>query len=150
MKCLETMRRLEINMVYIRRDKKKMKRDGEVEKEATYLSIAHNVRERAGTGSRTKPIVLASLGPEEQISSQMASSIVKAFERYAAKRLGQTPSKDKVEKLAVETRATPRIADPGVKRTGNTSQGFGALENAWYRRCPQGFREKTHQNRVAT
>lgn len=86
-------------MVYIRRDTKrgkgKPKGNGRLEKETTYLSIAHNVREQAASGSRTKPVVLANLGPEDVISGEMASSIARAFERYAAKRLGQAPAKAK-------------------------------------------------------
>lgn len=46
--------------VYIRRDTKKGK--GRGKKGTTYLSIAHNVREEAGDGTRAKPVVFANLG----------------------------------------------------------------------------------------
>jgi hypothetical protein len=95
--------------VFIRRDTKKSgakdKSNGRAKKGTTYLSIAHNVREETEEGSRTKPIVFANLGPEDEITGEMASSMVKAFERYAAKRLGEKPSKASVVRVAAETRA---------------------------------------------
>lgn len=99
--------------MYIRRDtkqsKSKPKGNGRVQKGTTYLSIAHSVKEDSPKGRRTKPVVLANLGPEDEISGEMASSIARAFERYAAKRLGQAPTKAKVEQLAAETRVTSPV-----------------------------------------
>lgn len=114
-------------MVYIRRDTKKAKGkprgNGTLPEETTYLSIAHNVREQTPSGSRTKPVVLASLGSEEQISGEMASSIARAFERYAAKRLGEAPTKANVEKLAAET----RLASPAVRILASKDLGMRLL-----------------------
>lgn len=102
--------------MHVRRDTKKSKGKGRAKKETTYLSIAHNVREQTPTGSRSKPIVFANLGPEDDISAEMASSIAKAFERYAAKRLaaeakkkGGKPAKDALVKVAAETRVTAPV-----------------------------------------
>ena len=108
-------------MVYIRRDEKKGKgKDKARGQEKAYLSIAHNVREKTAKGSRTKPVVLANLGPEDEISGELASSISKAFERYAAKRLGKAPTKAKVEKLAAET----RVVSPAVRILASKDLGM--------------------------
>lgn len=97
-------------MVFIRRDPKKSESKGKGGGAGkAYLSIAHNVREKTAKGSRSKPVVLATLGPEDEISGELASSISKAFERYAAKRLGTAPSKAKLEHLAAETRLTSPV-----------------------------------------
>ena len=113
-------------MVYVRRDTKKDASKGKGKARATgktYLSIAHNVREETDTGSRTKPVVLANLGPEEAISGEMASSIARAFERYAAKRLGQSPPTQKLEALAAETRA----ASPAFRILASKELGMRLL-----------------------
>lgn len=93
--------------VYIRKDKKKAKGSGkDGGKETTYLSIAHNVREASAKGKRAKPIVFANLGSEDEVTGEMARSLAGAFERYAAKRLGEKPTKVAREEVAMETRAT--------------------------------------------
>lgn len=125
--------------MYVRRDKKKAKsRSGKV-KETTYLSIAHNVVEDTPKGKRAKPVVFANLGPEDDISSEMASSIARAFERYAAKRLaeeskkkGQTSSSAKraaVAKVAAETRMT----SPAIRLLASKQLGMRLLASAPWR-----------------
>lgn len=117
--------------MYIRRDTKKSgaKGKGRAKKGTTYLSIAHNVREQTTGGSRTKPIVFANLGPEDAISGEVASSIAKAFERYAAKRLGEKPSKGQVANLATET----RLASPAVRILASKELGMRLLLSApWH------------------
>jgi hypothetical protein len=114
-------------LLYIRRDTKKSGAKGKgksaAKKGTTYLSIAHNVKEDSPKGKRTKPIVFANLGPEDEISGEMASSIAKAFERYAAKRLGEKPSKGQVAKVAAETRS----ASPAVRILASKELGMRML-----------------------
>lgn len=116
--------------MYIRRDTKnsgaKGKRKGRAKKVTTYLSIAHNVREQTPDGSRAKPIVFANLGPEDEISGEMASSMAKAFERYAAKRLGEKPTKSQVKKVAAET----KVASPVVRILASKELGMRLLLSA--------------------
>jgi hypothetical protein len=113
-------------MVYIRRDTKnsgRQKPRQDKESGKSYLSIAHNVREETEGGSRTKPIVLANLGPEDEISGELASSIAKAFERYAAKRLGSKPQAEDVKKLAAQT----RVSSPVVRILASKELGMRML-----------------------
>ena len=119
--------------MYIRRDTKKVEIKGArkgrgrlTEKETTYLSIAHNVVEDSPKGKRTKPVVFANLGPEENISGEMARSLAGAFERYAAKRLGEKPTKAEVAKVALETRAT----SPVVRLLASKELGMRLLLSA--------------------
>lgn len=119
-------------MVYVRRDTKKAPSKGKGKargKGKTYLSIAHNVREETETGSRTKPVVLVNLGPEEAISGEMAASFARAFDRYAAKRLGQNPPAQKIEALAAETRA----ASPAFRILASKDLGMRLLASVPWR-----------------
>ncbi len=72
--------------VYIRRDRKLLA-DGS---ERCYVSLAHNVWEPMGKGSkgkgRTKPIVFAQLGTEDRLDAKTVDSIKAALDRYLAKR----------------------------------------------------------------
>jgi hypothetical protein len=126
--------------VYVRRDKKKARSRSGKGKETTYLSIAHNVVEDSPTGKRSKPVVFANLGPEDEISSEGASSSARAFERYAAKRLTEEQAKQKgkrvakapatrrvaVTKIAAET----RVASPAIRLLASRALGMRLLASA--------------------
>jgi hypothetical protein len=73
--------------VYIRRDRKT--RDG---KEVVYASLAHDVVEDSKQGKRTKPVLFANLGNEEDLSLEVATSMVRDLERYIRKRWGTAPT----------------------------------------------------------
>jgi len=65
--------------MHFRRETQKRRNGGS----KTYLSIAHNVTERPKGGkARAKPIVFANLGDEDDLSPEMAGSMLKAFEPY--------------------------------------------------------------------
>lgn len=126
--------------MYVRRDKQKAKTKSGKVTETTYLSIAHNVVEDSPKGRRAKPVVFANLGPEDEISSEMASSIARAFERYAAKRLAEEQAKQQglpapeakqasVRKLAAETRAV----SPGIRLLASKQLGMRLLASAPWR-----------------
>lgn len=123
--------------MYVRRDTKKVEIKGAPKgrgrvnvKEVTYLSIAHNVVEDSPKGKRTKPIVFANLGPEENFTGEMARSLAGAFGRYAAKRLGETkPSEADLAKVAEETRAT----SPYVRLLASKELGMRLLLAAPWR-----------------
>lgn len=70
--------------MYIRRDRQKQK--GKTP--ATYLSIAHSVVEDTPKGKRTKPVVLANLGNEEDLNPKMVSQLIRSLEKYAHERWG--------------------------------------------------------------
>lgn len=136
--------------MYIRRDTKKKpvkgpgKRRGAVS-ETTYLSIAHNVVEDSPKGKRAKPVVFANLGPEDALTGEMAKSLAGAFERYAAKRLGEKPAKADVVKVAAETRA----ASPAVRILASKELGMRLLLSAPWKALGIGTAlaayEKTHR-----
>lgn len=70
--------------MFIRRDRQTLK-DGQA---VTYISLAHNVRERDASGkSRPKPIIFARLGREDDVDIETAGHIRDAFDRYLRKRL---------------------------------------------------------------
>lgn len=129
--------------VYIRRDTKRSGGKGKKKKATTYLSIAHNIREETPDGSRTKPIVFANLGPEDEISGEMASSMAKAFERYAAKRLGEKPAKAQVVKVAAETRSL----SPAVRILASKELGMRLLLSAPWQALGIGGALKDYESR---
>lgn len=93
--------------MYIRRDRKM--RDG---KEVVYASLAHNVIEDSKRGRRTKPVVFANLGNEEDLSLEVATGMVRALERYIHKRWGEKPAPSQVGSIASEVKplsATLRV-----------------------------------------
>lgn len=106
--------------MYIRRDCKK---------DATYLSIAHNIVEDAPAGKRAKPIVFANLWPEDEISGEMASSMAKAFERYAAKRLAEAKGEAPARTLA-NTAARTRAASTAFRILATKELGMRLLVEA--------------------
>ena len=96
--------------MHIRRDTQK-RRNGEAK---TYLSIAHNVTERPKGGKpRTKPIVFAHLGDEEDLSPDMAGSMLKAFERYFKKRFGEEAFAAHQAEMEAEAKQLRVVRIPG-------------------------------------
>jgi transposase len=97
--------------MYIRRDKKSRKG-----RDLTYLSIAHNVWESDGEGEgRTRPVVFAPLGLEEDVDLEVAEAVSAALERYlearweaAVRRNPAANKRDVVEAAAREFR--PQVA----------------------------------------
>jgi transposase len=91
--------------MYIRRDRQKQK--GKTP--ATYLSIAHSVVEESKKGKRTKPVVLANLGNEEDLNPKMVSQLIRSLEKYAHQRWGDKPgSAAVVHQLARELKPNSR------------------------------------------
>jgi len=117
--------------MYIRRDKKHRK-----DREVTYLSIAHNVWESDGDAEgRTKPVVFASLGQEEDVDPEVAEALSAAMDLYvetrwqAARRRDPGASKrDVVEAASREFK--PRVEPLRIL----SSREFGVrllLEPVW-------------------
>lgn len=94
--------------MYVRRDRQKRK-----SKTATYLSLAHNVTEDSPKGKRTKPVVLANLGEEENLSLEVASAMVGSLDRYIQKRWGQKPKPVQWGEIAEEIKP---VASTCVRR----------------------------------
>ena len=100
--------------VYIRRDSKqkpgaKPKGNGRLPEKTTYLSIAHNVREDSPKGNRTKPVVFANLGNEENIDEKMARQLARSLNKYIDERWGtEKPTADEIRELAAEVRKQER------------------------------------------
>lgn len=94
--------------MYVRRDRKM--RDG---KEVIYASLAHNIQEDSKRGKRTKPVVFANLGNEEDLSLEVVAGMRSALDRYIAKRWGDArPDADAVTSIAAEVKplsATLRV-----------------------------------------
>lgn len=114
--------------MHIRRDTQK-RRNGT---STTYLSIAHNVTERPKGGKpRTKPIVFANLGDEEDLSPEMAHSMLKAFERYFKKRFGEEAFAAHQAEMEAEAKQL-RVASPAFKILASRDLGMRLLvEGAW-------------------
>lgn len=89
--------------MFVRSNRRRLK-DGTT---ATYLSIAHNVRERMPDGtSRPKPIILANLGREEDLDEATVTSMRNALDRYIQKRFGRAPKDaSTMEQAAKEVRS---------------------------------------------
>lgn len=65
-------------MVYVRRDRKRGR-----SRDATYVSIAHNVREDRGVKKKQpKPIVFAKLGREDDVDKDIADAAAAAMDVY--------------------------------------------------------------------
>ncbi len=112
--------------MFIRRDPQILK-SGET---VTYLSLAHNVRERDANGkSRPKPIVFVRLGREDEVDIETAGQIRDAFDRYLRKRVKeQGADPETVQRVAGEVRERA----PGLRVL--TSRSFGmrvVVEAVW-------------------
>lgn len=116
--------------MYIRADKRK-KRDGT---SVCYLTLAHNVRESCvGTDgkkkTRSKPVIFARLGLEEDLDEGMVRSARDAFDRYLQKRFG-----DKGQSAATVKDASSELADVSSLVKVLATRQFGmsvAVEAIW-------------------
>ena len=120
-------------MAYVRRDKKRGR-----DSEATYLSIAHNVREKRGVKKkRPKPVVFTQLGREEDVDAEIAEAAAAAMNTFLElrwqieqKRNPQAKRADVVEMAAQEFRLPSRQNQVRIL----TSREFGfryVLEPVW-------------------
>lgn len=89
--------------MHVRRDRKKLK-DGSAR---TYVSFAHNVWTSMAHGGkkRSRPIVFANLGAEEDLDIGVASAMRGALDRYIQRRL-----REEAEAAGEEAPAVERIA----------------------------------------
>lgn len=110
--------------MYLRRDRQKKKG----KEPATYLSIAHNVVEKTAKGRRAKPVVLASLGNEEDLDAKMVSQLIRSLEKYAYERWGTKPNAAAVKQVARELR--PQSASLRVVCSKNLGMRL-LVEAAW-------------------
>ncbi len=114
--------------MYIRSDRKKLK-DGT---DRTYLSLAHNVTEEGPTGrKRTKPIVFANLGAEQDLDVDMVASARDAFDRYLKKRLERATPEERA-RLTAEVRDLARPRAAAFKVLASRRYGLRVLiETIW-------------------
>lgn len=114
--------------MYIRRERKQLKLGSR-----TYVSVAHNVREkREGQSSRVKPIVLMNLGDEEEADPAMVEGVIGALRRYLAKRRSEKAGTTTEAALAqaVADEVAPHAA--GIRKLVTKSLGLRTiLEAAW-------------------
>lgn len=86
--------------MHIRRDRK-----DRGEKSKTYLSLAHNVREKRGDGrSQAKPVIFANLGAEEDLDQTLVVGAVAALQRYIEQRWGQGSDASKATQVTAAAR----------------------------------------------
>lgn len=93
--------------MYLRRDRKRVGK-----KTHTYVSIAHAITEDSPLGKRSKPVVFANLGNEENISEKMAHQLLRSLEKYTEQRWGtgkKKPTSREVKELAGEVRKQERV-----------------------------------------
>lgn len=107
--------------MFVRKNRRALK-DGST---ATYLSLAHNVRERMPSGkSRPKPIILANLGREDDLDETTVKSMRNALDRYIRKRFGDEPKDaDTMGRAAEEVRS----AAPHLRVLASREFGFGVI-----------------------
>lgn len=112
--------------MFIRRERKVLA--GGVQR--TYLALAHNVRETLSDGSsRTKPIVYARLGPEDELEEGMVLGMRDALDRYLEQRFGRKPpTREQSESLAKEVRAKA----PALRILASRAYGMRVIvEQVW-------------------
>lgn len=112
--------------MFIRRSSKIMA-DGE---RRTYLSLAHNVRERLPTGeNRPRPVIFANLGREDGLDADTVKQMRDALDRYLRKRFGdEVADADAIEEAATRSRA----ATPGLRMLASRAYGMRVVaEHVW-------------------
>lgn len=104
--------------MFIRRDRKRLV-SGE---ERVHVSFAHNVRVRLPDGrSRPKPIILARLGPEEDLDADTVVQMRNALDRYLRKRFGDEVADQHTLQEAAEDIA-PLM--PGMRMLASRAYGM--------------------------
>lgn len=115
--------------MYVRSDPQRLK-DGTVRR---YISLAHNVWVEGPTGKkRTKPVIFARLGVEEELDEQMVKSARDALDRYLQKRFGRMEA----QRAEVAEQAAAQTAEvvPALRVLSSREYGLRVIvEAAWKR-----------------
>lgn len=96
----------------------------------TYAVIAHNVREKLPDGSsRTKPVVFARLGREDELDEAAVRGMVGALERYYRQRFGDGNAEPEA---VVQAATTMRAREPQLRILASRAFGMRVIvEHAW-------------------
>jgi hypothetical protein len=96
----------------------------------TYLVIAHSVREKVKDGSsRTKPVVFARLGREDELDEAAVRGMVGALERYYRKRFGTS---DADPAAVAEVAQDVRAREPQLRILASRAYGMRVIvEHVW-------------------
>lgn len=100
----------------------------------TYLSLAHNIWESGPMGKkRSRPVIFARLGAEEELDTQTVRGMRDALDRYLQKRLATEGDEDAAAVVA-ETATGVRAREPELRMLASRSMGLRAVvEPTWTR-----------------